>query len=91
MNLLAEARNSFQKAVRLEPDNPSYNYAMGAASAFQHDSSEAVPYFEKYLKLKPEDPRGRLALGVALFRAKDYEAASLWLAQAAENAQTATM
>jgi len=49
LNLIAEARNSFERAVQLEPENPDYNYAMGAASAFRHDPAEAVPYFEKYL------------------------------------------
>jgi len=83
LSLIAEARNSFEKAVQLEPQNPDYNYAMGAASAFRHDPAEAVPYFEKYLKLKPQDPRGKLAMGAALFRAKDYEHALPWLKQSA--------
>jgi tetratricopeptide (TPR) repeat protein len=90
LNLIAEARNSFEKAVSLRPENPSYNYAMGATSAYRHDPAEAVPYFEKYIKLKPEDPRGKLALGVALFRAKDYAGATPWLTQAAKIPQTAT-
>jgi tetratricopeptide (TPR) repeat protein len=90
LNLVAEARNSFEKAVKLEPKNPEYNYAMGAASAFRHDPAEAVPYFEKFLKLKPQDPRGKLAMGAALFRAKDYEAATPWLKEAAAIPETAT-
>ena len=90
LNLIAEARNSFEKAVQLEPENPDYNYAMGAASAFRHDPAEAVPYFEKYLKLKPQDPRGKLALGAALFRAKDYEHALPWLKESAGIPGTAT-
>jgi tetratricopeptide (TPR) repeat protein len=88
LNLVAEARNSFEKAVNLEPDNASYNYAMGATSAFRHDPAEAVPYFEKYLKLKPGDPRAKLALGDALFRARDYEAALPWLREAAKTTET---
>lgn len=91
LNLIAEARNSFEKAVKLDPQNAQYNYAMGAASAFRHDPSEAVPYFEKYLKLKPHDPRGKLAMGAALFRAKDYQAAEPWLNQAAKIPDTAAL
>jgi tetratricopeptide (TPR) repeat protein len=91
MNLIAEARNSFEKAVQLEPENASYNYAMGLASAFRHDPADAVPYFEKYLKLKPDDPRGKLALGAAFYRAKDFPNAIPWLSQAAKTAQTSTM
>jgi len=89
LDLVAEARNSFEKAVQLEPDNPAYNYAMGATSAYRHDPAEAVPYFEKYLKQRPDDPRAKLALGDALFRAKDYEAAIPWLTQAVQAPQTA--
>jgi tetratricopeptide (TPR) repeat protein len=90
LNLVAEARNSFEKAVELEPENPDYNYAMGATSTFRHDPGEAVPYFEKYLKLRPQEARGKLALGTALFRAKDYEAAVPRLKEAAMIPETAT-
>jgi tetratricopeptide (TPR) repeat protein len=90
LNLIAEARNSFEKAVQIEPENPDYNYAMGATSTFRHDPGEAVPYFEKYLKLRPQEARGKLALGTALFRAKDYEAAVPRLKEAAMIRETAT-
>jgi len=90
LNLVAEARNSFEKAVEIDPKNPDYNYAMGASSAFRHDPGEAVPYFEKYLKLRPGDPRGKLALGAALYRAKDYEGAVPRLEEATKTAETAT-
>jgi tetratricopeptide (TPR) repeat protein len=90
LNLVAEARNSFEKSVKLAPDNPSYNYAMGATSSYGHDPGEAVPYFEKYLKLMPKDARGKLALGVALFRAKDFDAAVPHLLEAAKLSETST-
>src|SRR5882762_504354 len=90
LNLVAEASNSFKKAVEIAPENPEYNYAMGATSTFRHDPGEAVPYFEKYLKLKPQDPRGTLALGAALFRAKDYDAAVPRLKEAAMIPEIAT-
>jgi tetratricopeptide (TPR) repeat protein len=89
LNLLAEARSSFEKAVKLDPGNPDYNYAMGAASAFRQDPAEAVPYFEKYLKLRPQDPRGKLAMGAALYRAKDFDAAVPWLKESAAIPATA--
>jgi tetratricopeptide (TPR) repeat protein len=89
-DLIAEARNSFEKAVQLKPDNPDYNYMMGVTSVFRHDPGEAVPYFQKYLALKPQDPRGQLALGVAFFRAKDYDSALPWFTRAAKTSTTAT-
>jgi tetratricopeptide (TPR) repeat protein len=90
LNLVAEARNSFERAVQIAPENPEYNYAMGVTSTFRHDPGEAVPYFEKYLKLRPQDPRGKLALGAALYRAKDYVAAVPRLKEATKTAETAT-
>jgi tetratricopeptide (TPR) repeat protein len=89
LNLVAEARNSFQKAVTLDPENASYNYAMGAASAFRQDPTDAVPYFKKYLKLRPGDSRALLALGAVYFRAKDYASAIPWLTQAVAKSETA--
>jgi len=88
LNLVAEARNSFEKAVTLDPENASYNYAMGAASAFRQDPAEAVPYFQKYRRLRPDDPRGPLALGAVYFRAKDYLSAAPLLQQAAAKSGT---
>jgi tetratricopeptide (TPR) repeat protein len=89
LNLVAEARNSFRKAVTLDPENASYNYGMGATSAFGQDPGEAVPYFKKYLAFRPDDPRGPLALGAVYFRGKDYLSAVPWLTQAAGKAETA--
>jgi tetratricopeptide (TPR) repeat protein len=90
LELIAEARDSFAKAVALQPDNASYNYAMGAASAFGHDPIAAVPYFQKYLGLKPGDARAELALGEVFFREKDYESALPWFTHALASAETAT-
>ena len=89
LELIAEARNSFEKAVTLQPDNASYNYAMGTVSALSRDPGDAIPYLEKYVKLKPDDARGKLALGAAFFRAKDYDSAISWLTEAAHNSDTA--
>ncbi|MEJ7618017.1 MAG: tetratricopeptide repeat protein [Pyrinomonadaceae bacterium] len=89
-NLIAEARDAFGKAISIEPDNASYNYAMGAVSSFRREPAEAIPYFEKYLRLKPQDPRGKLALGAALFRAKDYHAATKILTEATAHPENAT-
>ena len=89
LELVREARNSFEKAVKLQPDNPSYNYAMGATSALSRDPTDAVPYFEKYLKLRPQDSRGQLALGAVFFKARDYDAATPLLTEATKVTETA--
>jgi tetratricopeptide (TPR) repeat protein len=89
LNLVAEARVAFERAVKIESENPTYNYAMGATSTFRRDPAEAIPYFEKYVRLKPRDARGRLALGAALMGANQYDAATRELMEAVKASDTA--
>ncbi|HEX6804666.1 MAG TPA: tetratricopeptide repeat protein [Terriglobales bacterium] len=90
LNLLAEAHRAMGKALALDPDNPSYNYSMGAVSVFSEGPEQAIPYFQKYLRLKPQDPRGNLALGAAYVRAKNYDAGLPLLRESASHAETAS-
>jgi tetratricopeptide (TPR) repeat protein len=90
LELIAEARNSFEKALKLDPDNARYNYAMGVTSTYERDPDNAIPFFEKYLQLRPKDPQAKLALGAALLRAKEYDAAMPLLKAALEDQVTAT-
>ena len=53
------------------------------------DPSEAIPYFRRYAELKPDDYRGPYAIGVALFLAKNYEAARAQLLPFAARKETA--
>ena len=89
LELLAEARKSFEKAVTLEPGNATYNYAMGMISSFNRAPDDAAPYLEKYIRLNPHDPRAKLALGADFLRAKDYPSASTWLTEAVKDPRTA--
>ena len=89
MNLVAEAHKALREAVKLEPHNAAFNYAMGVVSTWRHDVSEAIPYFQKYTQLVPTDPRGQLALGATYFKSKDYEAARQALTKASKNKVTA--
>ncbi len=75
LDLGAEAYAALGEAVRLDPDSPEANYAFGSVAMHRKDPTEAVPYFRRYSELKPDDYRGPYAVGVALFLAKDYEAA----------------
>ncbi len=56
MDLPVEAERSLRTAVELDPENPYYNYALGAVIANGRKWKEAVPYFEKYCSKKPDDP-----------------------------------
>jgi tetratricopeptide (TPR) repeat protein len=87
--LLMEARGSLQKAVDLAPDEPYYNYALGAVLSTQRNAGNAVPYLEKFLAMKPGDARGKLMLGVALYRNADYDRARPELEAAANEDATA--
>jgi tetratricopeptide (TPR) repeat protein len=89
LNLLGEARKALDEAVKLEPDNPDYNYVMGSVSAFAQDPELALPYLKKFHSLRPQNSAGILALGTTYFRAKDLDTAAVWLRQAADNPKTA--
>jgi tetratricopeptide (TPR) repeat protein len=89
LELGVEAYNSLKKAVELDAENASFNYAMGAVSLHRRDPSEAVPYFRKYAALKPDDPRGPLGLGLAWFKAHEFESARPELERAGRSPSTA--
>lgn len=89
LNLLGEARRAMSEAVKLAPDSPEYNLAMGVVASHAQDASAGLPYLKKYHSMRPNDPDGTLALGTAYFRDDDYINAALWLKQAAANQGTA--
>ncbi|MGA2575074.1 MAG: tetratricopeptide repeat protein [Bryobacteraceae bacterium] len=73
MELPVEARRSLDKALAIDPENPEYNYAMGALLLSGGRATESLPYLTKYAAARPGDPRGRFALGAAYFDNMDYE------------------
>lgn len=89
LNLLGEARRAMGEAVKLAPDSPEYNFALGVVSSYAQDASAGLPYLKKFHQMRPRDPDGVLALGTAYFRDDDYANAALWLKQAANSASTA--
>jgi len=89
LDLGVEAHNALKEAVRLEPDNPSFNYALGAAALHGRFPGVAVPSFRRYSELKPDDPRGPFGVGIAAYKAGDFTTARAELAQAAAHRETA--
>jgi tetratricopeptide (TPR) repeat protein len=73
MELPLEARQSLQKALAIDPQNPDYNYAMGALLLSAGNAGDAIPYFTKYVAALPNDSRGHFALGAAYFATADYD------------------
>ena len=89
LNLLGEARRAMSETVKLAPDSPEYNFAMGVVSSYAQDASAGLPYLKKYYQMRPNDADGILALGTAYFRDDDYANAALWLKQASNRASSA--
>ncbi|MFN7997284.1 MAG: tetratricopeptide repeat protein [Bryobacteraceae bacterium] len=90
LDLPIDARKSLEQAVKLEPENPWYNYAAGAAISQDRIPAEAIPYFQKYCTLRPDDPRGRFGLGVAHFYAKEFEDAQRELTKISDRPETSS-
>src|SRR5207249_8456167 len=67
MDLPIEAEKSLGEAVKLNPEEPYYNYALGAVTVQARKWDAAIPYFQAYVRLKPTDPRGKLMLATAYF------------------------
>jgi tetratricopeptide (TPR) repeat protein len=73
LELPIEARKSLEKALAIDPQNPDYNYAIGAILLGSGKSADAIPYLAKYVAARPPDARGHFALGVAYFATGDYD------------------
>jgi tetratricopeptide (TPR) repeat protein len=89
LGLLGESRKALGEAVKLSPDSPEYNFAMGTVSSFAQDATQGLPYLQKYHALRPSDPAALLAIGTTYFRAKNFDSASIWLRQAVTHDATA--
>jgi tetratricopeptide (TPR) repeat protein len=77
MDLQVEARQSLDRALAIDPDNPDYNYSMGVVILATKDAATASGYLEKFVKARPASPTGHFALGVAYFSSGDYDKAKM--------------
>jgi tetratricopeptide (TPR) repeat protein len=75
LNLLPDAKRSFEEAVRIDSTNAFYNYALGAVLIEENNSDESIKYFLKFRELRPHDAHARLALGIAYFYSDHYDEA----------------
>ncbi len=90
LELAVEARRSLDCALALDPQNPDYNYSMGAVIlTTTRDAATASGYFEKYVKARPASPSGHFALGVAYFSSGDYDKAETEMLQLGNSAKAA--
>jgi outer membrane protein OmpA-like peptidoglycan-associated protein len=73
-----EARKSYLKAYRYNPNNPELNYMIGISYLFSDDKFESIKYLKKAFKAKPDvSPDIRLMLGRAYHQVLDFDNAIL--------------
>ncbi len=88
LKLPPEAEASLQEAVRLDPQNPYYSYALGAVQLERHNPDGAILHFKVFRDAQLQDPRGSFALGVAYFDADQTKAARKELESVVNRSQT---
>src|SRR5205814_1104337 len=59
---LAEARDAFHKALKLNPTNQSASYNLGLIALMQERPAEALPHFEKAHQADPSNVAALIGL-----------------------------
>ena len=73
-----EARKSYLKSYRYNPNNAELNYMIGISYLYTDDKFESIKYLKKAFKLKPDvAPDIRLMLGRAYHQVLDFDNAIL--------------
>lgn len=88
LNSPVEAKKALARALELAPENPYYNYAMGAVMLQWAEKEQALPYLKKFVAARPAEARGRLALAGAYFAMLRYDEAKAELALPLTDPQT---
>lgn len=80
----ATARQHFEEAVRVYPDNHEAWYYLGVTAREQSDWEKASTAFAEAVKIRKDDPMYQMLLGISLFEAEKYSLAEAYLAKAIE-------
>ena len=70
------AIDSFQKAIRVRPDDYQLHNKLGATLANSNRSEEALPQYHAALKLKPKYTRGWLNMAISHSNLRNYSQAA---------------
>jgi tetratricopeptide (TPR) repeat protein len=70
-----EAANNFDRALRIDPENPFTYNALGSAHARLKEWSEAVGFYAKAIQLRPDFAAAYYNRGLAYFNAARYDLA----------------
>ncbi len=68
-----EARNSYQRALQLQADSPSFHNSLGSLLSEMGLLSQALDCFATAVKLAPEFAMARLNLGMAQLKLGDWQ------------------
>lgn len=82
-NRVEEAERSLQEALRLDPERPALNVALGEVYLLgRRDPDRAIPYFERAIQYDPDDAQAYYDLGNAQLKKNRIEAAKQSLTRA---------
>lgn len=79
-----EAVASFNKAMEVEPDNPSALFSLASLALIENDTAKARQYYEAVLKSHPDDLTALVYLAGLEERQKNDQAMIKWLELAIE-------
>jgi len=80
-----EAKTALQRAVELNPKEPSYLLALGIAWLRKTDLVEAEKLFRRVLEIEPRNAQAQLHLGYVLLIQKKPAEARVWLEKSARS------
>ena len=80
-----EAKTALQRAVDLNPKEPSYLLALGIAWLRKTDLVEAEKLFRRVLEIEPRNAQAQLHLGYVLLIQKKPAEARVWLEKSARS------
>lgn len=69
--------SSYQRAIILDPQNPSYRLSLGSVYYLLKRYDQAITFFEQAVALKPDWSNGYYNLAWTYYQNKDYEKATL--------------
>lgn len=86
---MADAKNNFEKAVKLAPENAAAWNGLGWGSLHCGDAAQAEKAFKRTLELEPKAAGALNGLGQLYLMQRKYDDAERWLLQAAPQAPAA--
>lgn len=84
-NMTDAAKSALERALKLQPDEPSYLLALGVAWLSRGDLFEAEKLFRRMIQIQPDNALGQLHLGYVFLNQKKYREARLWLEKTARS------